>query len=815
MLKKPTLARNSRRKTSNPIKLKNQLENFNNNDSINNLDKKSEKKNESTTKSPKPVKNKSFKRMNTSKLLVNNKEERNNKNFRIVKEVFDPKKYIITEEELFRQGEGYCFGEFALIYNEPRSASIYTLEDCVFFTLDEIHFKNSFLKSLNNSESNKKIFALKNFLPFDMTNTNQLSIYKNIIQIICKKNQTVFNEGDKSDSIFLIYLGSFILEKKYGNKQFKVLNLEKGSIVGLESIFEGEDSKYKCSLKLSMEYDVGLIFQLKINKLRPYMLKQMIKSFKMNYEVFLKSWNDLFYKNVIMQQKITNEKNEDIIGEEGKNDYLYYLNENNEQFELNCDLFNMNWNSVLNLEQEDKYEVLFRDCLKTKYYDNHKKDGSLRIFSSKQMNKMFEYNNKNNNNYKKINLLKSFHKYSIDKINSKHTNSLTIKKLKNIDEGSQSNINNKTLKNIENNLNLSENKKDNILMDIEESTNELFVNKEESNKFNQKEHLLIKTNPKKILYYNNIIKDTNQNESEKNKYMTIHFSNNLIKTNKMTNNEKDNYFNKQNIQLKEKKLKQNIKYIFNKRIKIKVNDKIPSKANNLFLNEINNKSSITFRESIKDKNVLYRNNSFLHFNKNISIEKNIDENIIVNDTSNQILSKKLNESNSCKNNLRSKLLSSRKIQYENLSNRNNNISNKKYSNLEKKHNSLLNIKAKNLFITFNKEKIKEKIKNKRKNILDKNKVFKIIKNSNSIKNKILKNSFYNEENKNNSKELNLKNGFSVSYIEKIKHINNINNFELTHKNKPFQSSFDNFKVSFDSGGFKIPLISSSVRLKKI
>ena len=67
---------------------------------------------------------------------------------KIVKESYDLDKYELIEEELFRKGEGYCFGEWALIYKQPRAASVYTLEDCVFFTLDEKYFKKSFLNSL-------------------------------------------------------------------------------------------------------------------------------------------------------------------------------------------------------------------------------------------------------------------------------------------------------------------------------------------------------------------------------------------------------------------------------------------------------------------------------------------------------------------------------------------------------------------------------------------------------------------------------------------------------------------------------------------
>ena len=405
MMKRPSLGRSSQKNESlfsNNILQSYKSSYSNKNNDINNEEDNNTsneiKKNDPKKDSIKPLIQKTFNRLKSSKFSFKNTEERNNKNFRIIKEIFEPEKYTVSEEELFRQGEGYCFGEWALIYREPRSASIYTLEDCVFFTLDEIHFRNSFLKSLNNSEYNKKKFALQHFLPFDMMDERQLSIYKNIVPITCNRNQVIFKEGEKSDSIYLIYLGSFTLEKKYGVKQFRVLNLERGSIVGLESIFEGDSSKYKCSLKLSNGLDVGLIFQLKINRLRPYIINKMKVSFKTNYQVFLKSWNDLFHKNVFISQKLSKEKICEIIEGQKINEYLNFGIVNN-NYESNNDLLKIKWKSVLNIEPEDKYEILFRDCLKQKSFNNHKKDGSLRIFSSKQRNKINEININNKNNY--------------------------------------------------------------------------------------------------------------------------------------------------------------------------------------------------------------------------------------------------------------------------------------------------------------------------------------------------------------------------------------------------------------------------------
>ena len=240
--------------------------------------------------------------------------------YKVVKEHFDPKKYIVTEEELFTAGMGYCFGEWALIYNQPRAASVYTLEDCVFFILEEKNFKKSFLKSLINSESRKKKFVIENLFPFNIFKERQSSLYKNIVPITIERNQIVFNEGDKSDTIFLIYLGTFILEKKYKHKIFNVLSLEKGSIVGLESIFEGENSNYKCTLKLHSYDDFGLIFACNVNKLVPYIINKMKDHFKNNYLLYLKSSEEFYLNNINILKKKFFKKKEDEVDDKKEKD---------------------------------------------------------------------------------------------------------------------------------------------------------------------------------------------------------------------------------------------------------------------------------------------------------------------------------------------------------------------------------------------------------------------------------------------------------------------------------------------------------------
>ena len=230
----------------------------------------------------------------------------NNQPYKIVKEYFDPKYYIVTEEELFKADPGYFFGEWALIYNQPRSASVIALEDSIFITLDEKIFSKTFLKCLTMTEHRKKKFILENLFPFNLYNDRRNSLYKDLIPKSYVRNQIIFSEGDNADSIYLIYSGTFILEKYYRNRLFRFKSVEKGSILGLESLYETEEENkiYKCTLKLSSLNEFGTVVICRISKLVPYILDKMKTEFKNMYSIYIKSNEEFYEKNINYEKKI-------------------------------------------------------------------------------------------------------------------------------------------------------------------------------------------------------------------------------------------------------------------------------------------------------------------------------------------------------------------------------------------------------------------------------------------------------------------------------------------------------------------------------
>ena len=798
LLKKPSMIRKPHRKLSNDVsffksKKKSNLEKAD----IIQEKELNEMKNEEKINSMKTNEN-NFRYHKSRYISQSNKFVRD-KNIRIVKEYYDLDKYDIIEEELFRRGEGYCFGEWALIYKQPRSASIYTLEDCVFFTLDETPFKNSFLRSLNSSEFNKKKFALKNFLPFDMVDERQLSIYKNIVPITCTRNQIIFNEGDCSDSVYLIYLGSFTLEKRYQYKKFSVLNLEKGSIVGLESIFEGIKSKYRCSLRLSSGIDYGIIFQLKINKLRPYVINKMKISFKTNYNLFLNSWKELFKKNIFVRQSISNKLstffNENM--EDGKDGLLFDDFDN-----IKDDMDNYQ----LRLNKDKKYEDLFKKSIKLKDYENRKKDGSLRIFSSRQRLRICDKDDEKNYKVDNINIIKYFKEFTkkseYDRRNLKTAHPLRIRKLNSL-YYSDTNYSNHNTKRKYYNIHKSE------------TTSEINKQNEDINqKYYRTDNDINNNISNKIKKYN---KGKNDAISIPNKkYKNFKFNVGIIDSNKIIENKRYNpneikKFDDINQQVEKPNLDIKDNNIINKQINLKKENELKLNDNiKIKIAQINQKLINKSKEK-KDMNKILKNYNLKDGNFSYKIKK---ENTQNKSNLKNILKTTSNPNKTLKKNFSSTqaLFSSRNNYNIQLLIKDDKNNTKKFLKNSSSQRQLINFTGKtnnsilNNFI-LNKDKGKGKI----------NAIRKINYKLNSQpSNK----SSYKEINTFSGKyydiykEFNLNNGFSVSYFKKINQINDFKNYEIIQKKKQFQSNSNKFKITFDSGDFNIPLVSSSLKLKE-
>ncbi|CAD8177631.1 unnamed protein product [Paramecium octaurelia] len=128
---------------------------------------------------------------------------------------------------ILRQGES--FGELALIHRQPRLATIRCVTDCCFAVLDKQQFQQ-----ILHYEQTKKIEQNVDYFSqisiFNQLNRAQLTqIYLNSFLYEYEKNQTVLQEGDKSDSFLIVKAGLFQV-RKFMNKSHPLILFEIGEL---------------------------------------------------------------------------------------------------------------------------------------------------------------------------------------------------------------------------------------------------------------------------------------------------------------------------------------------------------------------------------------------------------------------------------------------------------------------------------------------------------------------------------------------------------------------------------------------------------
>ena len=218
------------------------------------------------------------------------------------------------EEELFQKGEGYCFGDWGLLYHQNRTCSVYALEDTYLFSLNFEDFEKSFYKCLEKSDKIKRAFIKENLFPFPISsNDYSMILYNNIIPINCNKNQKIISEGEKAKYIYIIYLGEFILKKKIYNetskeyKEYKILTIGKGGIIGLESLFN-QNCNYNFSLYSSNSSNTFFIFSINTEKIPLNLLSRMKNHLRENYEKFISMIKNIIEKQIIIRKKLNKER---------------------------------------------------------------------------------------------------------------------------------------------------------------------------------------------------------------------------------------------------------------------------------------------------------------------------------------------------------------------------------------------------------------------------------------------------------------------------------------------------------------------------
>ncbi|EGR28852.1 protein kinase domain protein [Ichthyophthirius multifiliis] len=140
---------------------------------------------------------------------------------------------IVNEKSKRELKAGDGFGELALLYNAPRSASVKALEHCFLWGIDRNTFRRAVEEMITKEyEENRKFMEVVRFF-HNLTNEQKDAIAAVLIVQKFYKNQVIVTEGDPASSFYIIKEGNVTVLK--ANKE--VRKLYKGDSFGEQALY--------------------------------------------------------------------------------------------------------------------------------------------------------------------------------------------------------------------------------------------------------------------------------------------------------------------------------------------------------------------------------------------------------------------------------------------------------------------------------------------------------------------------------------------------------------------------------------------------
>jgi len=127
-------------------------------------------------------------------------------------------------QEVAELKAGAHFGEFALLSDKPRAATIRAKENCLLAVLKKSDFRR-ILGSISEKKVNEKIEFLYSLSYFK--NWTRIAVHKlsyNFKSLVLSKNQCLYKEGDKVKNVYFVKNGEFKISKQVTEKRNVINN---------------------------------------------------------------------------------------------------------------------------------------------------------------------------------------------------------------------------------------------------------------------------------------------------------------------------------------------------------------------------------------------------------------------------------------------------------------------------------------------------------------------------------------------------------------------------------------------------------------
>ena len=144
--------------------------------------------------------------------------------------------YLENEEKLGEYGEGYSFGEIALIKKTTRNATIKAIDDVICLSISKNEYDDA-IEEFQSKKLTKDFDSFKKIYPFFdcFTNEKMIKIFNCLSQKVIYKGDYLFHQNDIDDYIYLTVRGNFeiysYISYSWLNEYYNYIDESSGNIL--------------------------------------------------------------------------------------------------------------------------------------------------------------------------------------------------------------------------------------------------------------------------------------------------------------------------------------------------------------------------------------------------------------------------------------------------------------------------------------------------------------------------------------------------------------------------------------------------------
>jgi len=145
--------------------------------------------------------------------------------------------------KVFEAGPGFAFGELALLYNAPRTATISAVTDSQVFCLDRTAFRNLVVKS-SEAQFKEYVNFLGGVCVFDMLDDNERASLAEVLEEEeFEEDEAIVEQGERDDKMFILRKGQAVACIKGDQGEVEVKSYKAGDYFGEIALLSGEPRK--------------------------------------------------------------------------------------------------------------------------------------------------------------------------------------------------------------------------------------------------------------------------------------------------------------------------------------------------------------------------------------------------------------------------------------------------------------------------------------------------------------------------------------------------------------------------------------------